>query len=77
MKNRRTITFNIGDGSKFSINGVVASESSLVTFDGVVRPNHKIRYKFGEAIKMADKYYSESATVDLSAFKSVEGVAVV
>ena len=70
-------TFNIGDGSKFSINGVVASESSLVTFDGVVRPNHEIRYKFGEAIKMVDKYYSESATVDLSAFKSVEGVAVV
>ena len=70
-------TFNVGDGSKFSINDVVASESSLVTFDGVVRPNHKIRYKFGEAIKMADKYYSESATVDLSAFKSVEGVTVV
>ena len=70
-------TFNIGDGSKFSINDVVASESSLVTFDGVVRPNHKIRYKFGEAIKMVDKYYSESATVDLSAFKSVEGVTVV
>ena len=70
-------TFNIGDGSKFSVDGVVASESSLVTFDGVVRPNHEIRYKFGEAIKMVDKYYSESATVDLSAFKSVEGVAVV
>ena len=70
-------TFNIGDGSKFSVDGVVASESSLVTFDGVVKPNHKIRYKFGEAIKMVDKYYSESATVDLSAFKSVEGVAVV
>ena len=70
-------TFNVGDGSKFSVDGVVASESSLVTFDGVVRPNHEIRYKFGEAIKIVDKYYSESATVDLSAFKSVEGVAVV
>ena len=70
-------TFNVGDGSKFSVDGVVASESSLVTFDGVVKPNHKIRYKFGEAIKMVDKYYSESATVDLSAFKSVEGVTVV
>lgn len=70
-------TFNIGDGSKFSVDGVVASESSLVTFDGVVRPNHEIRYKFGDAIKMVDKFYSESATVDLSAFKSVEGVAVV
>ena len=70
-------TFNIGDGSKFSVDDVVASESSLVTFDGVVRPNHKIRYKFGEAIKMVDKYYSESATVDLSDFKTVEEVAVV
>ena len=71
------LTFNVGDGNKFNIEGVVASKSPLVTFDGVVRPNHNIKYKFGDAVKMVQNYYSESATIDLSDFKSVEEVTLV
>ena len=70
-------TFNGGDGSRFEVDGVTASESPLVTFDGVVKPNHDVKYHFGSAVKMVNKYYAESAEIDLDAFKIVSEVSLV
>lgn len=69
-------TFSGGDGSRFEVDGVIASESPLVTFDGVVKPNHDVKYPFGNAVKMVNKYYSESAEIDLDAFKIVSEVSL-
>jgi hypothetical protein len=69
-------TFSGGDGSRFEVDGVTASESPLVTFDGVVKPNHDVKYPFGNAVKMVNKYYSESAEIDLDAFKIVSEVSL-
>jgi hypothetical protein len=69
-------TFNGGDGSRFEVDGVTASESPLVTFDGVVKPNHDVKYHFGSAVKMVNKYYAESAEIDLDAFKIVSEVSL-
>lgn len=70
------LSFSVGDGSKFEVDGVTASESPLVTFDGVAKPNHEALYPFGTAIQMDSKYYSESEIIDLDGFKIVEEVSV-
>ena len=70
------LTFNAGDGSKFEIDGVTAKDSQLVTFDGVVKPNHDITYPFNTPTLMTTKYYSESEEIDLSDYKVVEEVSL-
>ena len=70
------LNFGVGDGSKFEIDGVTASESPLITFDGVAKPNHDILYPFGTPTQMVDKYYSESEEIDLDDFKVVGEVSL-
>ena len=70
------LTFNAGDGSKFEIDGITAKDSQLVTFDGVVKPNHDITYPFNTPTLMTTKYYSESEEIDLSDYKVVEEVSL-
>ena len=70
------LTFNAGDGSKFEIDGITAKDSQLVTFDGVVKPNHDITYPFNTPTLMTNKYYSESEEIDLSDYKVVEEVSL-
>lgn len=70
------LTFDAGDGSKFNVEGKVASESQLVIFDSTARPNHGIKYFFGETTKMVDNYYAESSPINLADFVDVEGVTL-
>lgn len=70
------LTFDAGDGSKFNVEGKVASESQLVIFDSTARPNHGIKYFFGETTKMVDNYYAESETINLADYTVVEGVTL-
>lgn len=70
------LNFDVGDGSKFEIDGVTATDSKLVTFDGVVKPNHDITYSLNTPTLMTNKYYSESEEIDLSDYKVVEEVSL-
>lgn len=70
------LTFDVGDGSKFNVNDIVASESPLVVFDSVAKPNHGVKYPFGETVKMVDNYYAESEIINLDDFVSVEEVTL-
>lgn len=69
-------TFSVGDGSKFTLNGVTASDSRFLIFDDTVRQNHDVAYAFSAPVKMMTNYYVESEEIDLSAFKLVNGVRI-
>ena len=69
-------TFSVGDGSKFTLNGVTASNSRFLIFDDTVRQNHNVSYAFNTPTKMVTNYYAESEEIDLSAFKLVNGVRI-
>ena len=69
-------TFSVGDGSKFTLNGVTASNSRFLIFDDTVRQNHDVAYAFSAPVKMVTNYYAESEEIDLSDFKLVNGVKI-
>ena len=71
------LTFGVGDGSKFNVDGDLASNSQLVVFDGIAKPNHEIKYPFGATTQMTTGYYSESKTINLGDYKVVEEVTSV
>lgn len=70
------LNFDVGDGSKFEVDGITAKDSPLITFDGVAKPNHDILYPFGTPTQMVNKYYSESEEIDLDGFKVVSEVSL-
>lgn len=70
------LNFGVGDGSKFEVDGIIAKDSPLITFDGVAKPNHDILYPFGTPTQMVNKYYSESEEINLDDFKVVDEVSL-
>ena len=66
------LTFSAGNGENFNVGEENAKDSPLVEFDGTAHPSHNIVYSFGNnTVKMQDKYYFESETIDFNDYKTV------
>lgn len=69
--------YDSGDGAKFTVNGVLASKSKFIIFDGTAHPNNIYDYKLGDYTKMDTNYYRLSEEIDPSEFKSFEKVNII
>lgn len=70
------LNFSVGDGDKFVVENTVASESPLIIFDGVAKPNHEVEYNFNTPVQMSNYYYSMTDEIDLTDYKLVSEVAL-
>lgn len=69
--------YDSGDGAKFTVNGVLASKSKFIIFDGTAHPNNIYDYKLGDYTKMETNYYRLSEEINPSEFKSFEKVNII
>lgn len=69
--------YDSGDGAKFTVNGVLASKSKFIIFDGTAHPNNIYDYNLGDYTKMDTNYYRLSEEIDPSEFKSFEKVNII
>ena len=69
--------YDSGDGAKFTVNGILASKSKFIIFDGTAHPNNVYYYNLGDYTKMDTNYYRLSEEIDASEFKSFEKVNIV